>query len=414
MSHSTNAPMTRRWKEQRWLLDAVVKTVGVEWDQARLSSKSRPAGAEAEAEFRAVAARVRKYDDIYREFAAQARKRERRAVQYEAEGRSVAARENYLVAALLWSTACWPIHEENDTLRAAEERVNECYLAFCRHAPHPVERVDIPFGDKFMPAYLHLPREPAPGERFPCVIIIGGMDSSKENMVSAYGDRFLERGFAALALDGPGQAEAITRGVYFTPDAFGDAADATWEWLSEQPAIDMDRVVVRGTSFGSYFGTVFSARLGDRIKGFAATGVCQEPGCDTIFNVASPSFKMRFMMMSGISDEAAFDAFARDIDLRPLAARIACPYMVVAGEKDQLSPIEHTEALFEQIHAPKKLVIFEGANHGVGDAPSVANGEEKVTMIADWLLDRIEGRPFRSERVWIDATGAAHSHPYAD
>ena len=39
------------------------------------------------------------------------------------------------------------------------------------------------------------------------------MDSSKENMVSLYGDRFLERGFAVLALDGPGQAEAITRGV---------------------------------------------------------------------------------------------------------------------------------------------------------------------------------------------------------
>lgn len=412
MSGLRGAPNMRRWKEQRWLVDAVVRTIGIEWDQARIASKSRPAGAEAEAEFRAVAARIRKYDDIHREFAAQARKRERKAREFEVAGREVAARESFLVASLLWSTACWPIHEDCATLRAYEERVNECYAGFMRHAPHPVRRVEIPFGGAFLPAYLHLPRAPAHGERLPCVIIIGGMDSSKENMVSLYGDRFLERGFSVLALDGPGQAEAITRGIFFTPTNFGDAAEAVYAWLKSEDWIDLDRLVVRGTSFGSYFGTVFSAQLGSRIKGFAATGVCQEPGCDTIFNAASPTFKMRFMMMSGIDDEEAFDTFCKRIDLRPLAPKIACPYMVVAGENDQLSPIEHTEALFRSITAPKKLVIFEGANHGVGDAPSVVNGEEKVTMIADWLLDRTRGKPMTSERVWVDLTGAMHATPY--
>lgn len=406
------APMTKRWKEQRWLIDTVVRTVGIEWDQARISSKSRPAGAEAEAEFRAVAQRIKTYDDFHREFAAQAAKRERAAQRLEAEGRTVAARENYLIASLLWSTACWPLHEHGDPLHTYERRVNECYAAFMKHAPHPVARVEIPFKDKHMPAYMHLPRAPAAGEKLPCVIIIGGMDSSKENMVSLYGDRFLERGFAVLALDGPGQAEAITRGIFFTPTNFADAAEATWAWLGTQSYIDLDRVVVRGTSFGSYFGTVFAARLGGRIKGFAATGVCQEPGCDTIFNSASPTFKMRFMFMSGFSDEARFDAFCQGIDLRPLAPQITFPYMIVAGEKDQLSPIEHTLALFERIPGPRRLVVFEGANHGVAGAPSVANGEEKVTMIADWLLDRIEGKPFPSELWLVDASGTPRKTAY--
>jgi hypothetical protein len=26
----------RRWKEQRWLMDAIIQAVGVEWDQPRL------------------------------------------------------------------------------------------------------------------------------------------------------------------------------------------------------------------------------------------------------------------------------------------------------------------------------------------------------------------------------------------
>lgn len=410
---SSSSPHARRWKEQRWLLDAVVRTIGVEWDQARIGSKSRPAGAEAEAEFRAVAARIKRYDDFDREFAAQARKRAKMAVHYEQEGRFVAARENYMTAALLWSTACWPLHEHCEQLHTYEKHVNDCFAGYMRHAPQPVSRVEIPFEGKFMPAYMHLPREPRAGETFPCVIIIGGMDSSKENMVSMYGDRFLERGFAVLALDGPGQAEAITRRIFFTPTNFGDAAEATYAWLRTQAYVDLDRLVVRGTSFGSYFGTVFAAKLGARIKGFAATGVCQEPGCDTIFNAASPTFKMRFMFMSGFEDEDAFDAFSKGIDLRPLAPSITFPYMVVAGEKDQLSPIEHTEALFDTIPGPKRLVIFEGANHGVAGAPSVTNGEEKVTMIADWLLDRVNGKPFTSERWFVDASGTPRITKYA-
>ena len=34
----------RRWQEQRWLLDAVIRTIGVNWDQNRLASKTKPGG----------------------------------------------------------------------------------------------------------------------------------------------------------------------------------------------------------------------------------------------------------------------------------------------------------------------------------------------------------------------------------
>ena len=42
----------KRWMEQRWLLDTVVRTVGLEWDQARLAYMSAPGGPEATGEFR--------------------------------------------------------------------------------------------------------------------------------------------------------------------------------------------------------------------------------------------------------------------------------------------------------------------------------------------------------------------------
>jgi pimeloyl-ACP methyl ester carboxylesterase len=397
----------RRWQEQRWLLDAVIRTIGVNWDQNRIASKSKPGGEVAEKDFEAVARRIKKFDDIHREFAAAARKRQAKALAYENEGRLVTAAESYIAAALLWASSCWPLFEASEQLHAAEKEMNASYAKFMQFAPHPIEKVEVPFQGKSLPAYLHLPRKPAPGEKFGCVISIGGMDGSKENMVSIYGDRFLARGLAVLAVDGPGQAESASRGIFFTESNFGEAGLAIHAWLSKHAHIDMDRLAIRSSSFGSYFGTVAAAALGDKIKGYAVAGVCQEPGCHTIFNLASPTFKARFMFMSGYEDEAAFDAFCQKIDLRPFAPKIVCPYMAIAGENDQLSPIEHTENLFKLIKAPKRLVIYEGANHGVGDSPSTDNGEDKNVLLADWLVDRIAGKPFRSERVWVDLAGRA-------
>ncbi|HEU0070865.1 MAG TPA: alpha/beta hydrolase [Alphaproteobacteria bacterium] len=403
---------TKRWQEQRWVLDSIIKAIGPEWDQGRIASKSKPGGETAEKDFRAAARRMKRFDDMHREFANAARKRQARAKAYEEQGRFVTAGESYIAAALLWASACWPIFEANETLHAYEEQMNHCYAKFIKYAPHPIEKVEVPYGKKSLPAYLHLPRKPAAGEKFPCVISIGGMDGSKENMVSIYGDRFLARGLAVLAIDGPGQAESASRGIFFTPTAFADAGIAIHKFLSTKKSIDINKLAIRSSSFGSYFGTVASAALGDKIKGYAVSGVCQEPGCHTIFETASPTFKARFMFMSGYDDEAAFDKMRQKIDLRPVAPKIKAPYMVVAGENDQLSPIEYTEELFHLINAPKRLVIYEGANHSVGDAPSVEAGDEKNALIADWLLDRVNGKPFQSERVWYTSSGKAEITPY--
>ena len=402
----------KRWQEQRWLLDAVIRTVGINWDQNRIASKSKPGGEVAEADFSRVARRIKKFDDVHREFAAAARKRQAKAAEYVEQARLISAGESYIAAALLWASSCWPLIEISEELHASEKQMNDCYANFIRYAPHHIEKVEVPFQGGFLPAYLHLPHKPQAGEKFGCIISIGGMDGSKENMVAIYGDRFLSRGLGVLAIDGPGQAESASRGIFFTESNFGEAGLAIHEWLSGHAHIDTGRLAIRSSSFGSYFGTVAAAALGDRIKGYAVTGVCQEPGCYTIFNMASPTFKARFMFMSGYEDEAAFDAFCEKIDLRPYAPKIKCAYMAIAGEDDQLSPIEHTEHLFTLIKAPKRLVIYEGANHGVGDAQSVENGEDKNTLRADWLVDRINGKPFRSERVWVDTSGRTTATAY--
>ena len=395
-----------RWSQQRWLLDTVVETIGIEWDQERLAHYSAPAGAGAAAVFCAAGARIKKFSDAHREFAAAGRRIRERAEGYEAEGRLVPARESFLTASLLWAAARWPLYEIDDRYREYEEQIIECYDKYIDYAPRPVQRVDISFGDNALSGMLHLPRKPEAGERFPCVVNIGGMDGCKENVVAMYGDPYLERGFAVLAMDGPGQGECPGRGIFVDPFNHGPAAVATFDWLETHDAINADRLTIRATSFGTYFSLCAAAALGDRVKGVAQAFVIHEPDCYTIFNVGSPTFRMRFMFMADVTNDEAFDQFAKGFDPRPVADKISCPILIVGGEDDELSPIEHTLDVYNCIKSPKKLVVYEGAKHSMGGATSVAQGPHFGLMMADWLLARAEGRPLGpDENILVDMYG---------
>jgi len=77
----------KRWQEQRWILDNIIKTVGIEWDQNRIGYTLGPCGPEAAFDFMGVRNRVQKFDDIAREFGRAAARREALACRFEEEGR---------------------------------------------------------------------------------------------------------------------------------------------------------------------------------------------------------------------------------------------------------------------------------------------------------------------------------------
>ena len=98
----------------------------------------------------------------------------------------------------------------------------------------------------------------------------------------------------------------------------------------------------------------------------------------------------------------------------PIAGGIKCPVLIQAGEDDELSPLEFSDELAGRIRAPKKLVIYEGERHAIGgNNLSSVLGENWFTMLADWCLDRIDGKPAPNERVLINSLGKANAEPYA-
>src|SRR5262245_35010389 len=104
-SGAARPPRSRRFIEQRWLIDNIIRANGIDWDQPRSIYLSAPCGVEANADFAAIRARVQKMADIGPAFEATAKRREVKAREAEAEGNLVTARDNWYMAAVHYGAA---------------------------------------------------------------------------------------------------------------------------------------------------------------------------------------------------------------------------------------------------------------------------------------------------------------------
>ena len=403
-------PTMRRWTDQRWMIDNAVRAQGVEFDQARMNHVLIAVGAEVSADLAEIKARSQKFADIVGAFESIARRRQDRAEAAEAAGYRVTARDNWFIASLFWGFASWPILTVNAQNLRVNQSKHDCYARYAALADHKVQAVRIPFQGRHLNAWLHLPPG-TEGQKVPVVIALSGMDGFKEFIVALNGDRFLARGMAVLALDGPGQYDSVLDGIHFSVPAWAAAGTAVVDWLETRPEIDATKIGFTGRSFGSFYATIAVANE-PRIAACAVTGTCLEPGGHAIFEEACPTYKRRFMYNAGYIDEAAFDRFRQTITWEGHAEKIRGPYLCVSGEFDKLSPLHHTERMFATMSGPRQLMVYKGADHGVAGVASTNQGPYFPAYLADWMQDRLAGKPMDSERWDIDGAGRITRTPY--
>jgi hypothetical protein len=54
---------------------------------------------------------------------------------------------------------------------------------------------------------------------------------------------------------------------------------------------------------------------------------------------------------------------------------------------------------------PRQIVVYAESRHSVGNVPAANFGPFPPTLVADWLIARLSGKPFASERWFVEATG---------
>lgn len=407
----TTQTRVARFRDQRWLIDKIVELAGPEFDQSRLHYYSAPMSPDLAGAVMGLAGQIKRWDDMTREFARTARRFELQAIAAQAQGHAVTASDGFFAASVMFGAAQWPIFENTDLNHALERKKTECYQAYIPAADHRIEAVEVPYGDTTVPGWFHLPPGYIEGTKLPCLVMVSGMDAFKELQIGASADRFLRRGFAVLMLDGPGQGTCLTRGIWYDPDRFGEVGTAAFDAMAARPEVDGDRIMAWGLSFGSFWATQMAAAE-PRFAACAVMYNCFQPRNWPLYEMAAPSFKQRFLYMTGVEDEAAFEAVMDRMDVMALSSKLTMPYFVMCGEDDSLSDVACTIEHLNHVPGPKMLVMYAGEEHGMGGSRSSQLGSPFFPMIADWLADRAAAKPLESTYNVVDTLGQMHTEPW--
>lgn len=124
-----------------------------------------------------------------------------------------------------------------------------------------VKCLQIPYIDGHkLPAYLYLPpsHKRLPG-KIPLLLNCGGADSSQEELYCLYPAGGVERGYAVMTFEGPGQGIVLRRDrLVMRPDwevVTSLVLDHIFKFAAENPELDLDltRIAIAGASMGGYY-----------------------------------------------------------------------------------------------------------------------------------------------------------------
>jgi dipeptidyl aminopeptidase/acylaminoacyl peptidase len=236
------------------------------------------------------------------------------------------------------------------------------------------ERLAVPFGAATMAATL---RRPQDGGRPPLVLLLPGLDSTKEEFFNWEGE-FLERGMATLSLDGPGQGET-GYATHIRLD-YEVAVTAALDHLTGRDDLDLDRVGAVGVSLGGYYAPR-AAAFEPRVRATVAIGGPYNFG--DCWSGLPELTRETFLHHSGAADQAAGERAARTLDLGPVLPRLRQPLLVIFGKLDRLIPFSHAERVAAE--APDaELVMYPDGNHVCNNLPYRSR-----PLAADWIGERL-------------------------
>jgi dienelactone hydrolase len=325
-------------------------------------------------DFLATTARIETWDGWLDEWCKTATVHAALAREAEAEGRRRSAGEAWLRAAVCFHFAkfVWVLDAERSRA-AADEAVAALQRAH-EHLDPTAERIEVPLDGSRVVANL---RRPANVERPPLVVLIAGLDSTKEEFFRPE-EVFLTRGMATASLDGPGQGEGGYE-LPIRPD-YEVGVAALLDALTGRDDVDLARVGAFGVSLGGYYAPRAGA-FEPRLR--AVAGLSGPFNFGECWDGVPPLTRETFVAKSGARDEDEGRARAAELDLSGVMERLTQPALFVTGRLDRLIPWEQTERQARE--APNGLfVMHEDGNHGCANVPYKAR-----PLIADWMREQL-------------------------
>ncbi|PZU66739.1 alpha/beta hydrolase [Sphingobium sp.] len=219
------------------------------------------------------------------EFGALAERLEREAVHSLAIGDTVSAAAQFRRASTYYRVAAFYLSAADARQHRYRRQSRETFQRSFQCLPTRTEIISIPFEGATLPGYFVRGGD---GEARPTLLVLGGYDSTAEELMLWLGEACGARGWNALVFDGPGQPGALETnpGLVFRPD-YEVPVGAAIDFALTRLDVDPDRLAIIGYSFGGYLAPRAAAR-DPRIRAVAANTL----GVDiaSAMRMALPSF----------------------------------------------------------------------------------------------------------------------------
>lgn len=367
------------------------------WSQGMMFGiEMAPWGAAALGEIDQVGQRLRGHEGDnerwWTEWIAMAKRVESFGDAEEARGHRLTSGAYYLRAAIYYFCGerfIAPSERKWDTYR----NCLRCFGKGIERRYPQMERVEVPYEGTTLPAWLLKAQSPG---RAPAVVMFDGLDNAKEMSVLFGGVEIARRGIHVLAIDGPGQGEALRlQGIPSRYD-YEVPAGAAYDCLAARPEVDPERIAVMGFSMGGYYAPR-AAAMDQRFAACVAWGghfdyheswvrrrkILEAGGS----KLSAPGFQLPWVL--GMPDMDACMKKLESYRLSGVAEKIQCPFFCIHGADDNIVQLEFAERLYAAVGSANKTLKVLHAHEGGSEHCQEDNRQVGANIVADWLMDNL-------------------------
>jgi 2,6-dihydroxypseudooxynicotine hydrolase len=251
-----------------------------------------------------------------------------------------------------------------DDYESKKEIYGHCARTFrmaSRHFDLPQLPIEIPYRNIAMPGYLRLPLAI---NRPPCVLLLNGLDTTKEEQY-VISSLCIQRGLATISFDGPGQGETFYQQKMNSD--YVEAVHAALDFAESREEIDTARLGIIGRSLGSHYAAQ-AAMVDDRVKAVVAWGSMFDL---TNYLSIPPLTLAGFIYVTGSKTLDEARPYLESIDLGRVPGRIKCPLMIVNGGRDPITPPDNIERMRSLGDGPVEVLFWEDGSHCAHDRPHI-------------------------------------------
>lgn len=329
-------------------------------------------------DFERVTTSVERWDDWCQQWSACGLLHEQMGEKAEAERHYESAAYHYFHAVISYHFGKYLFVQNQNEYLTAHEHVVRNYKKSLPFFDFPGEHVAIPYENGA--TMYGILRKPWHTPKAPVVILVPGLDSVKEEL-HAYGDDFLKRGLAVLAIDGPGQGE-----MEFTHPLRHDYEVPIYyaiNYLESRPDVDASRVGLMGVSLGGQL-VVRAAAFEPRVR--ATIENCG--AYDQSENFASKPKVTQNAFIHRLKANGAEDAInkLKFFSLQGVAEKVTTPLLVIQGVRDRLVPPDQGKCIAAEAGNHAELWLFEDGNHVCNNIPFKHRPQQ-----ADWMRQKLQG-----------------------